>query len=258
MVHSLDDIERRLCNPVWFYVHTTRFHAFEKRTFSQIATWFEVDHGGQYDAFELVTGITEDDIIPVLHLQAEEIDEPIVRDFIDTEDFRYYVEDEEAVLSFEEQLTRIWDTLRKEKEAHKSTRAELELWKARVAALQGYISQGQPADDMPHMGGENVETEAGLTIDNSNSAADKDAEQNFGVRTKGHTVPHLMVPETPYMAAEVRVANEAVSTMPAPGTGEGRDDDVRYTGGVGETALVPEQRTETPAAATVVATPPVN
>ncbi|KAJ8423038.1 LOW QUALITY PROTEIN: hypothetical protein Cgig2_002584 [Carnegiea gigantea] len=48
MVYSLDDMQRRLCNPilhiqfngfslliqVWFYEHTTRFHVFEKQTFS--------------------------------------------------------------------------------------------------------------------------------------------------------------------------------------------------------------------------------
>ncbi|KAJ8423039.1 hypothetical protein Cgig2_002585 [Carnegiea gigantea] len=177
----------------------------------------------------------------------------------------------DVVLSFEERLTRVRDALHKEKEAHVSTHAKLELWKARVAELQSTFGssgidahvgaeatcqRGSPADDMPHMVGENVETEGGSG--KSNSAADKDAEQDIGVRTEGRTVPHPTGPEMPHMAAEVCVADEAVSTMPAPRIGEGREGDVRYTGGLGETASVPEQWIETPAAVTIIATHPLD
>ena len=41
----------------------------------------------------------------------------------------------QAVLFFEERLRRVHDLLRKEKEAHASSRAELELCNARVAEL---------------------------------------------------------------------------------------------------------------------------
>jgi len=116
--------------------------------------------------------------------------------------------------------------------------------------------RGSHADDISHMEGENVETKGGSG--KSNNAADKDAEQDVGVRTEGCTVPHPMGPETPHVVAEVCVTDEAVSTMPASGTGEGREGDVPYTGGVGETAPVSEQRTETLAVATVVVTHPLN
>ncbi|KAJ8447213.1 LOW QUALITY PROTEIN: hypothetical protein Cgig2_030444 [Carnegiea gigantea] len=101
---------RKLCNPishiqfngfslliqVCFYEHTTQFDAFEKRTFPQIVSWSDGYYRGWYDGFELVAGITENEIIPVMHLRAEEVEKPIVRDFIDVNDFRYYVEDGES------------------------------------------------------------------------------------------------------------------------------------------------------------------
>ncbi|KAJ8428199.1 LOW QUALITY PROTEIN: hypothetical protein Cgig2_031476 [Carnegiea gigantea] len=168
MVHSLDDMQRRMCNPVWFYEHTIRFDALEKWTFSRIASWFEVYHRGQYDAFELVAGVTENEIVPVLYPRNEEMGESIMRGFIDIDYFCYYVEDGE-----------VRDSLHKEKEAHALTCVELELWKARVAKLQSIVGDpgpdadvepqatcyehdgvhvcgemGSPGDDIPHMGGE--------------------------------------------------------------------------------------------------------
>ena len=55
-----------------------------------------------------------------------------------------------VVLSFEERLRQVWDSLRKEKEAHALTLAELELWKARVAKLQLIVGDsGHDADVRP-------------------------------------------------------------------------------------------------------------
>ena len=39
---------------VWFYEHSTRFHVHDKEKFPRIASCAKVDHGGRYDAFELV------------------------------------------------------------------------------------------------------------------------------------------------------------------------------------------------------------
>ncbi|KAJ8428381.1 hypothetical protein Cgig2_011138 [Carnegiea gigantea] len=47
---------------VWFYEHTTWFHAYKKLTFSYIASWCEVYHEGQSDVFELVAIINENDV----------------------------------------------------------------------------------------------------------------------------------------------------------------------------------------------------
>jgi len=56
----------------------------------------------------------------------------------------------QAVLFFEERLRRVHDLLRKEKEAHALTLAELELWKARVAKLQLIVGDsGHDADVRP-------------------------------------------------------------------------------------------------------------
>jgi len=44
---------------VWFYEHTTRFAKYDKGMFPRLASWDSVDHGGRYDAFELLAGIKE-------------------------------------------------------------------------------------------------------------------------------------------------------------------------------------------------------
>ena len=47
---------------VWFYEHITRFHVHDKEKFPRTASWPKVDHGGRYDAFELVRDIKESDV----------------------------------------------------------------------------------------------------------------------------------------------------------------------------------------------------
>lgn len=45
-----------------------------------------------------------------------------MRDLMETDEFRYYVEDKEGVLSFEERLRPICGALCEEKDAHAATR----------------------------------------------------------------------------------------------------------------------------------------
>ena len=43
-----------------------------------------------------VSRVAKLQIIPILHQHDEEMEEPIVREFIDIDDFRYYVKDGEV------------------------------------------------------------------------------------------------------------------------------------------------------------------
>uniref|UniRef100_A0A7C9CYG9 Uncharacterized protein n=1 Tax=Opuntia streptacantha TaxID=393608 RepID=A0A7C9CYG9_OPUST len=67
------------------------------------------------------------------------MEEPIVKEFMQTDEFRYYVEDAEGILSYEEQLWRGRESLQLEKEAHAVTRAELDDYRKRVAALEALL-----------------------------------------------------------------------------------------------------------------------
>ena len=44
------------------YEYTARFAEHDKDKFPQLATWDSVNHGGRYDAFELVAGIKESEV----------------------------------------------------------------------------------------------------------------------------------------------------------------------------------------------------
>ncbi|KAJ8422095.1 hypothetical protein Cgig2_000597 [Carnegiea gigantea] len=275
MVHSLDDMQRRLCNPishiqfngfslliqVWFYEHTIQFDAFEKRTFLWIASWSKVYYGSRYNAFELVAGITENEIIPVLHPPLEKMEEPIVRESTDTDDFRYYVEDEEAVLSFEERLRRVQDSLRKEKEAHASTRVKLELWKAHSTVADSSVhahvgpqvtydnkdgvhvsrEMGSPGMTCCTWKGNIWELRYGSSAAKTDSAVETDVEEDVSVRTKGVTIPQAGEPGMADMETKVGVTDEAETSMPGAETIESGDSDVVRTSGVNEIAPVPEE-----------------
>ena len=107
---------------MWFYEHTTRFANHDKRRFPRIASWARVDHGGRYDANELLRDVEEQEVIltefhicccistyaclasmdmyvqviPVLYPRDGEIVHPTVRDFMGTDEFGYYVDDGEV------------------------------------------------------------------------------------------------------------------------------------------------------------------
>jgi len=51
-----------LCMQVWFYEHTSRFSAQDRKRYPRIASWGRVDHGGRYDATELVEDIKEEEV----------------------------------------------------------------------------------------------------------------------------------------------------------------------------------------------------
>ena len=101
-------------------------------------------------------------IVPVLYPQEEELKEPILRDFMETDEFRYYVEDSKVctcecapwmkrlcavlmlpflfpdnkgILGFDERLHRVRETLQKEKDVHTVTHAQLEQYKVELACL---------------------------------------------------------------------------------------------------------------------------
>ena len=224
-------------------------------------------------------------IIPVLHPQPEEIEEPIIREFTNTNDFCYYVEDREvscycisvvvlewgtarvgflcyifshwcwlsvqAVLCFEEWLRRVRDSLCKEKEAHASKHAKLELWKARVAQLQSTVADssvhayvrpqvtrnnkdgvhvshemGSPGHDKPHMEGEHMGTACGFPTAKINSVVETDMEEDVGVRTENVMISQAGEPGMTDMETKVRPADEAETSMPGAETIEGGDGDI--------------------------------
>ncbi|KAJ8421709.1 hypothetical protein Cgig2_032907 [Carnegiea gigantea] len=109
---------------VWFYGHTTQFDAYERPTFPRIMSWSKVYHGCRFDVFELVIKIKE--------REEEEREEPIVRDFMETDEFQCYVKDAER-------LHRVRDCLHLERDEHAITRAELDLCRARVLKLEAML-----------------------------------------------------------------------------------------------------------------------
>ncbi|KAJ8442944.1 hypothetical protein Cgig2_019517 [Carnegiea gigantea] len=111
---------------VWFYEHTTRFMQHDKCRFPRLVSWDSVDHRERYDPFQLVEGIKESEVIPVLRPREEEMLVPMVKDFMKTDRFRDYILDGEGVLSYEECLERAREELRAEKGKHKSRTNELE------------------------------------------------------------------------------------------------------------------------------------
>ncbi|KAJ8426190.1 hypothetical protein Cgig2_010827 [Carnegiea gigantea] len=108
LVQSLDEF------PVWFYEHRTRFSGHVARSFPRITKWDAVDHGGQYDAYALLARLKEKEVcvayvrqswrqtcidlcsvILVLYPIKEEKEKQIVKDFLDTDKYKYYLPDGE-------------------------------------------------------------------------------------------------------------------------------------------------------------------
>ena len=52
----------KLLAQVWFYEHTTRFCGQDGQRFPRIASWRKVDHGGMYDATELLAELEESEV----------------------------------------------------------------------------------------------------------------------------------------------------------------------------------------------------
>ncbi|KAJ8425651.1 LOW QUALITY PROTEIN: hypothetical protein Cgig2_011318 [Carnegiea gigantea] len=135
---------------VWFYEQTIRFMKHDKCRFPR------VNHGGRYDALQLVEGIKEFEVIPVLCPQQEEMVVPTVRAFMKTDGFRDYILDGEGVLSYEEQLERAREELRAEKGKH-SHANELE------ARLKMCAAPSEAQDIRHQLGGDvGVHSNSGL------------------------------------------------------------------------------------------------
>jgi len=110
---------------VWFYEHTTRFGKQDKKRYPRMASWDKVDHGGRYDANLLLKDITEDEVthnihigrelmcvlwydivvdhyvrcgqvIPVLYPRDDELVHRTVTQFMCTDEFSDYIDDEEV------------------------------------------------------------------------------------------------------------------------------------------------------------------
>ncbi|KAJ8438435.1 hypothetical protein Cgig2_004545 [Carnegiea gigantea] len=145
VVDSIEDTQRKLCRgplskvqlnglclliQVWFYEHTTIFSNQDGERYPRLASWRKVDHGGMYDATELLA-----------ELQESELQETAVRAYMDTDEYRFYVEDGEGVLSFDELLRRAREAYAKKKEANRRIRAEFVVMKDRLLELEGRLQE---------------------------------------------------------------------------------------------------------------------
>ncbi|KAJ8425455.1 LOW QUALITY PROTEIN: hypothetical protein Cgig2_018853 [Carnegiea gigantea] len=147
VVESIEDTQKKLARglfsevqingfclliQVWFYEHTTRFCGQDGQRFPTIASWRKVDHGGMYDATELLAELEESEVKPILEARGPELQETVVRAYMETDEYRFYVEDGEGVLSFDEQLRQVREAYALEKQANMRMSAELALMKDRL------------------------------------------------------------------------------------------------------------------------------
>ncbi|KAJ8420497.1 hypothetical protein Cgig2_006807 [Carnegiea gigantea] len=101
--------------------------AIEEMQFPRLASWDSVDHGRRYDAFQLVEGIKESEVIPVLRPREEGMLLPTVRAFMNTDGFRDYILDGEE--------------LHAKKGKHVDTLRMLEFWKSRAHELEARLKR---------------------------------------------------------------------------------------------------------------------
>ncbi|KAJ8445205.1 hypothetical protein Cgig2_024411 [Carnegiea gigantea] len=130
--------------------------------------WVHLYKGKKYDTRLVVAAIYDnqvgtltteasvvfEEINVVLEVREEERVKDVVRAFIDTDEYKGYVEDAEAVISLEVRLRRVRDVLRKEKEAHAATKKELAATKKKLAELRAMIQAG---DGKANVDGEEVQ-----------------------------------------------------------------------------------------------------
>ncbi|KAJ8434227.1 LOW QUALITY PROTEIN: hypothetical protein Cgig2_005906 [Carnegiea gigantea] len=147
LVEAIEKMQRKLERPVsdvqmnrffllirvWLYEHTTRFAQHDKCKFPRLASWDNVDHGGRYDAFQLIEGIKES----------------------------------EGMLSYEERLERACEELRAKKGKHVDTLRMLEFWKSHAHELEARLKRcaapAAPQDTRPQPGGDvGVDVQNGL------------------------------------------------------------------------------------------------
>lgn len=81
----------------------------------------------------------QEEVIPVLYPQDDEILHPTVKEFMATDEFSYYVDDGEGWLRVDECLRRAREAYQSEKIAHESTKIELPMMREQVANLQAKL-----------------------------------------------------------------------------------------------------------------------
>ncbi|KAJ8453089.1 hypothetical protein Cgig2_014852 [Carnegiea gigantea] len=148
---------------VWFYEHTTQFAKYDKGMFPCLASWDSVDHGGRYDAFALVARIKEFEIIPVLHPQPEEMGVLMIRDFMKSPEYGYYILDGEGVLSYEEQLHRARQEAHEEWEKLRQIERRLQFWMSHAHELEARLKLSK-APTTQEEGGEQPGGDVGEAI----------------------------------------------------------------------------------------------
>lgn len=120
----------------WFYEHTTRFGDQDKKQFPRIGSWVKVDHGGRYDADELLRDIKEGEVIPVLYPREREMQHSVVWQFMAIDAYGYYVHDGEGWLSVDERLRRTREAYTLERTAHEKTKIEMQKLEEQLIELK--------------------------------------------------------------------------------------------------------------------------
>ncbi|KAJ8449610.1 hypothetical protein Cgig2_005632 [Carnegiea gigantea] len=128
----------------------TELHGLCRSTWRTFAECANMHGRKRYDAFQLVEGIKESEVIPVLRPWEEEMLLPTIRAFMNTDGFRDYILDLEGVLSYEEHLQRAREELRAEKGKHVDTLRMLEFWKSRAHELEARLKRCAEPDAQPN------------------------------------------------------------------------------------------------------------
>ncbi|KAJ8428612.1 hypothetical protein Cgig2_026157 [Carnegiea gigantea] len=242
LVKAVKEMQRKLeghVSNVWFYEHTTRFAKYDKAMFPRLASWDSVDHGGRYDAFELMAGIKESDIILVLHPRPEEMGVLTIRDFMKSPEYGYYILDGEGVLSYEERLHRARQEAHEEREKLRQTERRPQFWMSRAHELEARLKLSK-APATQEEGGEQpggdvgeaiqIETEMeclgqsgidlGEAVEHGSRKGDggaADAPVTTGEEKAGDSVGAADVVPSP----AVEDVGHTVSDSPGMGSGEG-------------------------------------
>ncbi|KAJ8422403.1 hypothetical protein Cgig2_029227 [Carnegiea gigantea] len=129
VVDSIEDTQRKLCRgplsevqlnglclliQVWFYEHTTIFSNQDGQRYPRLVSWRKVDHGGMYDATELLAELQESEMSAAFMWRME---------------------------SFDERLRRAREVYALEKEANRRIRAEFALMKDRLLQLEERLQE---------------------------------------------------------------------------------------------------------------------
>ncbi|KAJ8427980.1 hypothetical protein Cgig2_017467 [Carnegiea gigantea] len=171
LVEAIEEMQRKLEGPVsdvqmngFFLLIQVCFYGHR---FPRLASWDSVDYGGRYDAFQLVEGIKEFEVIPMLRPQEEEMLVPTVGAFMKTdgsaqfvlgwcagdmaESYVYMLTTDwcliRGVLLYKERLERAHEELRAEKGKHVDILRTLEFWKSHANELEARLKMCATPDE---------------------------------------------------------------------------------------------------------------